>query len=52
MKQKMMLCLSLWIGLCAYAQNKYQKGYFIKNDGSKVVVLIKNDDWASNPTSF
>lgn len=47
-----MLCLSLLIGLCAYAQNKFQNGYFINNDGTKVEVLIKNDDWASNPTSF
>ena len=36
-----MLCLSLLIGLCAYAQNKFQNGYSINNDGTKVEVLIK-----------
>lgn len=52
MKQKMMLCLSLLIGLSAYAQNKFQKGYLIKNDGTKIECYIQNNDWVSNPTNF
>lgn len=48
----MLLILAVCLGVSAYAQNKFEKGYFIGNNGSKVECLIKNDDWKSNPTSF
>ena len=35
-----------------HAQNSFEQGYFIKNDGSKVECLIKNQDWANNPSKF
>lgn len=34
------------------AQNKFESGYFITNDGSKVECLIKNIDWIKNPNEF
>lgn len=48
----MMLCLSLLIGVCAYAQSKFQKGYIITNNGSKTVCYIQNEDWKNNPSNF
>ena len=47
-----MLCLSLMIGFSAYAQNKFEKGYYINNDGTKIEGLIKNNDWSNNPINF
>lgn len=32
------------------AQNKYLKGYYILNDGTKVDCFIKNYDWKNSPT--
>jgi hypothetical protein len=34
------------------AQNKFESGYFINNDGSRVECLIKNIDWIKNPNEF
>jgi len=34
------------------AQNEYQPGYIIKNDGQKISCLIYNEDWRSTPTSI
>ncbi len=34
------------------AQNKYQKGYYILNDGTKVDCFIKNYDWKNNPITI
>lgn len=48
----MLLILSVWIGITAYAQNKFQQGYFINNSGQKTECLIQNDDWKNNPSSF
>lgn len=48
----MLFILSLSIGLCAYAQNKFEKGYIINNSGQRIECLIKNDDWKNNPTNF
>jgi len=48
----MLLILSVWIGMSAYAQNKFEKGYYINNSGQKVECLIQNDDWLSNPSNF
>jgi hypothetical protein len=52
MKKTMLLILSVCIGMCAYAQNKFEQGYFINNSGQKVECLIKNDDWKNNPSNF
>ena len=48
----MLVILSLGMGLCAYAQNKFQQGYFINNSGQKIECLIQNDDWKNNPSNF
>lgn len=42
----MLLCLN------GYAQTRFEKGHYIKNDGNKVEGLIKNIDWRNNPSSF
>ncbi len=34
------------------AQNKYQKGHYILNNGTKVDCYIKNYDWKNNPTKI
>lgn len=34
------------------AQNNFQEGYFIKNNGEKVNCLIKNEKWQINPIQF
>lgn len=51
-KNKTLSILFLFLGMMIYAQSAFQNGYFIKNDGSKLDVLIKNNDWLNNPTSF
>ena len=33
-------------------QVSFEKGYFIKNDGSKIECFIKNQDWKYNPDRF
>jgi hypothetical protein len=52
MKKIAMLCLFVLIGVNVFAQNKFEKGYFINNDGEKIECFIQNDDWRSNPTYF
>ena len=52
MKKTLLLLISFCFALTAYAQNKFEKGYFIENNGTKIECLIKNDDWLSNPSSF
>ena len=51
MKQKITMII-LFIGLNTIAQIKFEKGYFISNDGVKTEGLIKNVDWKNNPTYF
>ncbi len=34
------------------AQNQYEQGYFIDNQGTVTTCLIKNLDWRQNPTDF
>jgi len=46
------LYLLLFFSTIMLAQNKYQKGYYILNDGTKVDCLIKNYDWKNNPTKI
>ena len=52
MKKTMLLVLAVCLGMSAYAQNKFQQGYFINNSGQKVECLIQNDDWKNNPSNF
>lgn len=42
----------LTLSVCAsiVAQIKYEKGYYIANDGQKTVAMIRNIDWKNNPT--
>ena len=51
-KNTTVLILFLLLGMNIYAQSAFQKGYFIKNNGSRLNVMIKNNDWLGNPTSF
>ncbi|MFY0629521.1 MAG: hypothetical protein JXR05_04010 [Flavobacteriaceae bacterium] len=52
MKQCIMLCLFLMIGVNTIAQIKFEKGYFIQDDGQKIECLIKNESWDMNNGSF
>lgn len=36
----------------AWAQIKFEPGYFINNDGQRTECEIRNVDWESNPTAF
>ena len=51
MKKLLLLTLVL-ISLETFAQINFEKGYFIENSGKKVICLIKNADWYTNPKEF
>ena len=37
----------------SYAQSfEFKKGYIIRNDGEKIICLIKDEDWLTNPEEF
>lgn len=50
--KKIALLFTLFTFTFFFTQIRFEKGYFIKNDNSRVEALIKNIDWKSNPTSF
>ncbi len=50
--KKILFCLILLNFINSNAQDKFEKGFFIGNDGNKIECLIKNLDWMSNPTEF
>lgn len=50
--KKTFLFIFLLSCISFFAQIKFEKGYFISNDGQKHEVLIKNEDWLNNPTEF
>ncbi len=52
MKKIILITLISLISYTSYTQINYEKGYFIDNDGNRTGCLIKNIDWASNPTKF
>ncbi|PVW13920.1 tRNA modification GTPase [Marixanthomonas spongiae] len=52
MKNTVLILLVSFFSLSTYAQIKFEKGYFINNQGNKVNCLIKNVDWRSNPKTF
>lgn len=52
MKKKLLSLLFLLISLNFYAQIKYDKSYFIDNNGTKTECFIKDRDKKDNPTTF
>ncbi len=44
--------LSLLFFVPAYSQIRFEKGYFIDNEGKRTECYIRDTDWANNPTSF
>ncbi|GAA4893892.1 hypothetical protein GCM10023311_18180 [Flaviramulus aquimarinus] len=52
MKNKLLFLLILIFTFNNYAQIKFEKGYFIDNNGVKIECLIKNIDWYNNPLEF
>lgn len=52
MKNKFLLLLFTFFSLNSLAQIRYQKGYFIDNDGKKIDCFIRNVDWKDNPKYF
>ncbi len=46
------LIVSLIISLKSFSQIKFEKGYFIDNNGIKTECFIKNIDWNYNPRTF
>lgn len=51
MKKLTYFLLSL-LSFTSFAQNNFQEGYVIKNDGNKKVIFIRNNDWNNNPTQI
>jgi len=52
MKKHFSFFISILITTLVFAQNNYEKGYLINQEGQRIDCLIKNDDWKNNPTSF
>lgn len=42
----------LFVGLCAVAQNKFQKGYIMTTNGQKINCYILNEDFFNTPEKF
>lgn len=36
----------------SFSQTRFEKGYFVNNDGSRTECLIRNEDWKNNPLRF
>ena len=51
-KKRKLLFLGLILTLNSYAQNNFEKGYYITNLNEKVECLIKNIDWKNSPTEI
>ena len=51
MKQTLLVLMTI-ISFNCYSQIKFEKGYFINNDGERTDCLIKNSDWRNNPMKF
>lgn len=51
---RQIILLSIACILCynSYGQIKFEKGYFIDNQGVKTECFIRNKEWNSNPTTF
>ncbi|MFK7782131.1 hypothetical protein [Psychroserpens sp.] len=51
----MKFILSLCFLFCctvSFSQINFEKGYLISNQGEKLDIFIKNNDWNDNPTEF
>ena len=46
------LFLNLYLSTEIFAQNNFQKGYYINNNGNVIECLILNEDWKSSPSIF
>ena len=51
-KQALFFVVLTIASVSCYAQIIFEEGYFIREDGQKIVCLIKNVDWKNNPASF
>jgi hypothetical protein len=47
-----LLLLTIIFSYNGYAQNNFQEGYFVKNNGEEVSCFIKNENWVLNPEKF
>lgn len=52
MNQLITTTLFLLLSFTAFSQIKFEKGYFIDNNGTKIECLIKNMDWKNNPNEI
>lgn len=52
MKSILIAILLTTVSVGSFAQELFQEGYFIDNDGNKVQCLIKNEDWIDNPSEL
>ncbi|RFN58426.1 porin family protein [Marixanthomonas ophiurae] len=52
MKKTILILLVSFLSLNTFAQIKFEKGYFINNQGIKTNCLIKNMDWRDSPTEI
>ena len=52
MKKQLVFILTAILSLNCYSQISFEKGYFVDNNNQKTTCLIKNIDWANNPTEF
>ena len=52
MKNLLTIVLLTYFSTLVSAQIKFEKGYFIKNDGARTECLINNTDWRLNPEAF
>ncbi len=50
--KKIYASIFLIISVYSFAQNKFEKGYYLDGSGARVDCFIKNYDWKYNPTSI
>ena len=50
--KNLLILLLAFTAQFAIAQNNFEPGYFISNDGTTTTCLIKNLGWKNNPTAF
>lgn len=52
MKRHLLMALLAIVSFNCYSQIKFEKGYFIDNEGKRIESFIKNNDWKNNPKEF
>lgn len=52
MKRQLLVLLTTILSFNCYSQITFEEGYYIDNTNQKINCLIKNIDWANNPTEF